>query len=398
MESLVSIIIPVYNVKDYLQKCINSILRQTYQNLEIIIVNDGSTDGSALLCDKLAEADQRITVIHKENGGLVSARKVGIRLAKGKYILNIDSDDWIDENMVEQLLKLALTNDADIVTSGYYEESEDNTIVRVDSLPEGNYNTEMERCFLYQHLISNGGEMGVNVALWCKLVRTAMMQQIYLQMSETIRVGEDTAFVYSCLALAERITISHDKYYHYAVRKGSISRSINKYYFREMNEVVLFIEENFNKNKYKEELKKQLDYHTVVLCLRGIEKYFGIGNEFVIPRYGFPQNALPADSKLIIYGAGAVGKSYYKKIRLDNLYKLVCWIDKNYLEYQKQDMEVYSPATIDEKDYDYILLALRDEHLAEQVKDELKGNYHIDEKRILWFKPIDLIAECMDNG
>lgn len=116
---LVSVIIPVYNVEPYIQKCVRSIQRQTWRNLEILLIDDGSTDLSGILCDRYARRDQRIRVIHKENGGLSDARNYGIDLAKGEYFLFVDSDDWVDEDMVEILLKLAVREQADVTECSY---------------------------------------------------------------------------------------------------------------------------------------------------------------------------------------------------------------------------------------------------------------------------------------
>ena len=101
--TLISVVIPVYNIEEYLERCVNSICAQTYRNLEILLVDDGSTDGSGALCDALAEKDKRIKVFHKANGGSSSARNVGIAQARGKYIGFVDSDDYISENMYELL-------------------------------------------------------------------------------------------------------------------------------------------------------------------------------------------------------------------------------------------------------------------------------------------------------
>lgn len=117
MNELVSVIIPVYNVEKYIYKCLDSIVKQTYNTIEIILVDDGSTDSSGRICDEYAKKDSRIRVIHKENGGLGSARNAGLDVAIGKYILFIDSDDWVDENYVESLLCYK-TND-NITCCGY---------------------------------------------------------------------------------------------------------------------------------------------------------------------------------------------------------------------------------------------------------------------------------------
>ena len=104
MEKLISVIVPVYNVEEYVEKCVLSIINQTYKNLEIILVDDGSTDNSGKICDEIAIKDNRIKVIHKKNGGLSDARNVGIDIAKGDYLGFVDSDDYIDPDMYSILL------------------------------------------------------------------------------------------------------------------------------------------------------------------------------------------------------------------------------------------------------------------------------------------------------
>ena len=141
MKDLISIIVPVYNIEQYIEQCVLSIRNQTYKNIEIILIDDGSTDGSGNICDKLAEGDQRIKVIHKKNGGLATARKDGVNSAKGKYIGFVDGDDWIEPNMYESLYNFAIENDAQMVTSAGYREYpgvRGKNILR-DGLPQGLY-------------------------------------------------------------------------------------------------------------------------------------------------------------------------------------------------------------------------------------------------------------------
>lgn len=121
MEPLISIIIPVYNVKQYLKKCVDSVIAQSYSNLEIVLVDDGSTDGSGALCDSLGKQDSRITVFHKKNGGLSSARNYGIENSHGDYLGFVDSDDYIDFDMYEYLLSLIKRHNADVSGCDLYE-------------------------------------------------------------------------------------------------------------------------------------------------------------------------------------------------------------------------------------------------------------------------------------
>lgn len=117
----ISIIVPVYNVKGYLGRCVESIMGQSYKNLEIILIDDGSTDGSEKICDFYRKKDERIIVVHKKNGGLSDARNVGIEHATGKYLFFIDSDDWIDKRTIELLLGVAIKNHSDLVECGFKE-------------------------------------------------------------------------------------------------------------------------------------------------------------------------------------------------------------------------------------------------------------------------------------
>ena len=121
MDEKISVIVPVYNVEQYLERCVDSIINQTYKNLEIILVNDGSTDNSGKLCDELAKRDDRIRVIHKENGGLSDARNTGIEEAEADLIGFIDSDDYIDENMYELLIDNLRETNADLSMCGHYD-------------------------------------------------------------------------------------------------------------------------------------------------------------------------------------------------------------------------------------------------------------------------------------
>lgn len=110
-KNVISVIVPIFNISKYLDKCIESILNQSYSDLEIILVDDGSSDNSGSICDYYATMDKRIRVIHKENGGLVSARKAGLEIATGEYIAFIDGDDWIDAEMYSEMLELCIKND-----------------------------------------------------------------------------------------------------------------------------------------------------------------------------------------------------------------------------------------------------------------------------------------------
>ena len=128
MNSLVSVIVPIYNVEKYLERCISSILEQSYNNIEVILVDDGSNDGCPIICDKFERKDARVKVVHKPNGGLSSARNAGLEQMKGEYITFIDSDDWVEVNFVERMVEAISKSKVDVVQCGYCKKNDDNVV------------------------------------------------------------------------------------------------------------------------------------------------------------------------------------------------------------------------------------------------------------------------------
>ena len=163
MSSLISIIVTVYNVENYIEQCLDSIVGQTYRDLEIILVDDGSTDRSPAICDRYADKDKRIRVIHKENEGLVRARKTGIMAASGVYVGYVDADDWIEPAMYERLLQCMEESRADLVASGRIEEYPGESRVRKNKVKPGLYSGRSKN-ELYRRMIFSGSffESGTN--------------------------------------------------------------------------------------------------------------------------------------------------------------------------------------------------------------------------------------------
>lgn len=395
-KRLVSIIVPVYNVKEYLEKCINSILNQTYENLEIIIVDDGSTDGSSDICDQFLEKDNRVFVIHKENGGVVSARQAGIEKAKGEYAIVIDSDDWIEPIMISELYTIAVENEADIVTSGCYRESDNTYGIITDGIKEGIYSGN-NREFLYRNMFccENSDKLGIRASMATKLIRLSLLKKIHSKITNRICYSEDLAVSSVCCVYAETIVITHRTYYHYVMRTGSTTFSIIPYYFKDINNSYLFLKKEFENSIYKQILIRQLDFLMIKWAFLGINYYLGLDKEISIPYYDFNKNIIEKDSEIVLYSAGKVGQSYYKQICTDKLYKIVAWVDKKFEFYQKQGLNVLSIETIKNLEYDYILLGFKEESLAESVKENLKAEYKISEEKLIWLKPISIIDKYL---
>lgn len=217
MDDLVSVVIPIYNVQNYLRKCLNSILSQTYKNTEIILVDDGSTDDSGTICDKYEKYDSRIIVVHKKNGGLSDARNVGIDIASGKYITFIDSDDYVSENYIEELYKMLIENNADIssVCLHYVNEigrSLSRTYTKKDIILLST--KEALKQMMYQTLITNSA--------CTKLYKIDLFKEIRYPVGELF---EDIAVTYKLFMKAKKIVAKQTSLYHYFVRTGSISKN-----------------------------------------------------------------------------------------------------------------------------------------------------------------------------
>ena len=211
----VSVIVPVYNVEKYLNKCVDSIINQTYKNLEIILVDDGSKDSSGEICDQYAAQDKRIRVIHKKNGGASDARNLGLENATGEYIGFIDSDDWIEVDMYEKMIQFAHTYETDIVCCGRYNVYGDikktGLCPKVDAIIS---DTEMfERLFDAKEC---------DVSSCDKIYRKSILSDVRYPVGET---NEDAAVIYSIVSNAKKIGLLSQPLYNYNHREGSVTTS-----------------------------------------------------------------------------------------------------------------------------------------------------------------------------
>lgn len=218
MQSLISVIVPVYKVEKYLRKCVDSIISQTYTNLEIILVDDGSPDNCPKICDEYAKQDSRVKVIHKENGGLSDARNAGMAVATGEYISFIDSDDWIENNMLEILLKEITENNCDIASCGINMVWEDNRPKEILFPFEGKIIINGAESAL-DHLISN---KYIVQTVWNKLYRKDTIVKILFPFG---KINEDEYWTWQALAASEKIVCIGNPMYNYLQREGSIMKS-----------------------------------------------------------------------------------------------------------------------------------------------------------------------------
>ena len=233
---LISIIVPCYNVEKYIEKCTNSLINQSYKNIEIILVDDGSTDNTGDICDNLKKKDKRINVIHIHNSGVSNARNIGIKQSKGNYIAFVDSDDYIELNMYEEMVSIINSKELpDIVSSGFIYETEKGQKFAC-SKKSSNKIDILNKKEAFEEIFS--GRIGAYI--WNKLFRKDLLLSNNLLFDIDISSGEDLLFLCQVIESASKIYHINKDYYHYIKRNDSITNS-------QFNEKLLSILKAFDK-------------------------------------------------------------------------------------------------------------------------------------------------------
>lgn len=216
---VISIIVPVYNVKNYLDECIKSIINQTHSKLEIIIIDDGSTDGSAYICDSWKRMDNRICVIHTENRGVSHARNIGLENAHGDYVGFVDPDDWIEKDTYEYLLNKILECKADVAGGGYIREYVDGGKICLRKKPCEIYTRDA----ILTEIFSRGNQRILGWEIWDKLFKRELLNNI--RFDEEVDAAEDMLFLWQAMKTNIKFVYIPLFKYHYRMRKGSAVNS-----------------------------------------------------------------------------------------------------------------------------------------------------------------------------
>lgn len=267
MEYKISIIVPVYKVEDYLSRCVDSLICQTYKNLEIILVDDGSPDRCGAICDEYAKRDERVKVIHKQNGGLSDARNRGIDIASGDYVMFVDSDDWLANETCELIISDIIENKADIVVFGFSYVYESDKVVH-------NYirlNGKITKDTAIMSLIYKVGYWGIGNYAWNKVYLKNLFEDVRFPVS---KVAEDQGTTYKLFDKAETIYVNKKNCYNYFQRGDSISH--NRFEPSQIKDrISLWIERlDFFKENYPQFVKFQIaqllgDIYVAIILLKG---------------------------------------------------------------------------------------------------------------------------------
>lgn len=214
-SKLISVIVPIYNVENYLRRCVDSIINQTYKNLEIILVDDGSPDNCGEICDEYKKVDSRIVVIHKRNGGLSDARNTGLEIMHGEYVIFIDSDDYFEDNAIEVMLDMAEKQNADLVIADIRSINENGEILNEG---KGQYTFQNGRIFSPEEAAKIFAQL--DWGAWNKLYKKNVHEKIYFPKG---KIHEDEAIMFEIFHQCHKIVYTNYRLYNYLKREGSIT-------------------------------------------------------------------------------------------------------------------------------------------------------------------------------
>lgn len=247
--TMISVVVPVYKAENFLSNCIKSILNQTYRDLEVILVDDGSPDSSGQICEEYAEKDGRIKVIHQKNAGAAAARNCGLKAATGKYIAFVDSDDWIDQDMYEKMVEAAEAQNCDLVVCDCLKESSAGSQVYTHELPGGFYDRNaMAAQYLPQLLMPNTMEYPVTISNCLLLIRREVIAENQISFPAGMRFSEDLLFGSEVGYFSQSMTyLKGYTPYHYRQNPDSVTHAEFKDKWPLLLELYRRIKETFEK-------------------------------------------------------------------------------------------------------------------------------------------------------
>lgn len=414
----VSVVIPVYNVEEYLRECLDSVFNQTLRDIEIICINDGSTDNSSQVLAEYQSKETRLRVISQKNGGQSKARNAGLYVAKGEYVYFLDSDDYIKTNALEILYTTATTNNLEIL----YFDSEvffENDILK-NQFSE--YLTAYDRKNEYTEVFSGKD-------LFCKLVsdnayavqpclqfaKREYLEEKHIRFFEGI-IYEDNLYTFKSVLQADRVAHIKDKLYVRRIRQNSTMTDTKIRFFHFYSIFMCYIKMlQFSYSIPQDQVLEK----AIVKVLSGVfrsaqNKYNQISHYnlfeaeldliknmsdrdrmlmkhlgFEFPgTYLFPFGGIKYGSKIILYGAGKVGNYYYNQIQATKYCEIKLWVDQNHEKLRKYyKIPVQSPENIHLEEYDFILVAVGEEELYLEIRSYLFST-GVQENKIIWEKPI----------
>lgn len=374
MKIKLTIVIPLYNQEKYIRQCIESILHQSLIEISLIIVNDGSTDGSLDICNEIATTDDRVTIISQDNQGLAGARLTGIKNTETKYITFVDADDFILPDAYETAIPY-LNDEIDEIffeMARYYSEHKIKKEHHIIS--PGMYDKKRIAEQIYPKLVWDFVRKtpGLECSQCVRIVKTELLKKAYENLKvKRFYYGEDIAITYPLITSIKSMVVIPQSYYMHRQRESSnIPGYIsNRGYFEEVSSLCSYIREEMAHNIEGYNFDSQIDYfymYSVELKKLCYDDY-SYTRDFL-----FPFNLVPFGNSIVLYGAGDVGKAYYEQILKLKYCSEIIWVDKNakYISDDRvSDLEILDTQSI--QGVQYIVIAIENKDVCEQIKRDL---------------------------
>ena len=386
-KSLLSVIVPVYNTAKYLARCLDSILRQSYENLEIIIIDDGSTDDSFDVANAFAQKDARIRLFTQKNKGITATRVRGIRESHGHWIGFVDSDDYIEPYMYQQLIDCIERQGCDLVsTSAYHHTLSRDINIWFDNYASGLYKNlplEIYPTMLHDFHINF---KGLRCNLVTKLFHANMLKAVAENVDLRVFYEEDAMILYRYCLLCNSIYIMRDPLYHYVYRQGSAQQRAQEGEAESLYYLYKNLASAFQASPYSDILMRQLRQHILLKeeerVLRGL---YGLDMS-LLDVWDFSAYRQVFGKRVLVYGAGRCGQAFYKELlRMGYQDRIVSWVDKKPKGVSAENIHPVEPVdVIRDKVYDFVAVAIKNEKMAREAITELQGKWGVPEEKIVW--------------
>lgn len=363
----VSIVVPVYNVEGYLRKCLDSIVMQTYRDFEVLLVDDGSVDSSGIICDEYVAIYEYMHVYHQKNEGVVCARDVGIKHAKGKYLSFVDADDWIEPCFLRILVENMENYKADIVITGHYKDIKDKSQKRLNNIGPGIYEKKKLVPF-FEKMLHNWGfyEFGIQPFLFNKIFNREAFIECTSEIDFQIHEAEDVVMIFPYLLHSKRIIVTEDCLYHYVYRENSATNKRIFNFYENICRMFICLDRKFQETEYYDIMFPQLKQYMRMLI------YYENPTAFIAAEKRlFPFRKVKKDSDIILYGAGYLGKTYYNQLKVSKYCQVIAWVDAAYYKQELMQLGVERTSIIQDRRYDCIVIAIEDRRIISEVSNML---------------------------
>lgn len=370
----VSVIIPAYNAERYIENCLDSLIRQTYKNIEIILTDDGSVDSTGGICDTYQRHYKNmIKVEHSKHRGAQRGRLTGLQRATGEYVVFVDADDWVEDDFIASLL--CHMEGADIVATGISREllnEKGNIVCEYNGITAGEFVTVSERKELYRKMLYAEApfRFGVLPYMCNKMFRKDVMRALMEKVNKRIYDGEDAAVIYPYLLLSRKIVLTDECKYHYVNHSDSVSLADSEAAY--LNAAYLYQElyTCFAQSEYRSDLLPQLDHYMRRMIWKKEPAAYLRVNSCV-----FPYTKVRQGSKMVLYGMGKVGKAFFEQIRQTRYCDIVAWADRAPALTVGPGVVVLgiTPDKIMDYNFDCIVIAVENKMTAYKISEGLRS-------------------------